>query len=151
MKILFLIRSLDTGGAQRQLTLLSKGLRERGHHVVVAIFYSGGPFEKELREADVRIRPLHKRGRWDLLGFLVRLIQVLREERPDVIHGYLYDQNLMTIILKFLFPTAKVVWGIRSSSLDFRNYDWLTRLSCKTKFVAVRIPRCHHCKFPCRS
>ena len=140
VKIIFLIRKLDCGGAQRQLTLLSKGLRERGHNVVVAIFYSGGSFEKELREAQVRIRPLNKRGRWDLLGFLVRMILILREERPDVLHGYLFEPNLMTVILKPFFPTIKMVWGIRCSNLDFRNYDWLTRLSCKLNYWLSRFP-----------
>ena len=89
MKILFLFRSLNYGGAERQVTLLSKGLRERGHDVVVAVFYPGGPLEKDLEDADVRIRHLHKRGRWEVFGFLVRLIRVLREERPDILHSYI--------------------------------------------------------------
>ena len=140
MKILFLFRSLYSGGAERQLVVLSKGLRERGHDVVVAIFYSGGPLEKELSEARVRIRALNKRGRWDLLGFFVRLIQVLREERPDILHSYLFDPNLVTLMLKPLFPTTKVVWGIRSSHLDFRHYDWLFRLSFKLNCWLSRFP-----------
>ena len=131
MKILFLIRSLTNGGQERQLVLLSKRLCQRGHDVVIAIFYSGGPFEKDLSNSKVRIRALNKRGRWDLLGFLVRLIQVLREERPDIIHGYHYDPNLLTVILKLLLPSKKVIWGIRCSSGSFRDSDWLTRLSSK--------------------
>ncbi len=83
MKILFLIRALDRGGAERQLVLLSKGLRVRGHDVVVATFYPGGLLAKELSDSGVRIRSLNKRGRWDLLSFLVRLVQVVREERPE--------------------------------------------------------------------
>lgn len=131
MKILFLLRSLNYGGAERQLVLLAKGLLERGHHVVVVTFYSGGPLEKELREAGVRVRPLHKRGRWDLLSFLFRLTRVVREEHPDILHSYLTDQNLMAILLKPLFPSIKIVWGVRCSMMDSTQYDWLSGLSLK--------------------
>ena len=131
MKILFLLRSLDNGGAERQLVLLAKGLRARGHDIVVALFYPGGPLEQELREAGVRIRPLHKRGRWDVPGFVFRLTQTIREERPDILHGYLTDQNLVAVLIKPLFPRMRIVWGVRSSMIDMADFDWLTRLSFK--------------------
>ena len=38
MRILFLIRSLEVGGAERQLVLLANGLARRGHQVAVAVF-----------------------------------------------------------------------------------------------------------------
>jgi glycosyltransferase involved in cell wall biosynthesis len=140
VKILFLIRSLHCGGAERQLTLLSKGLRERGHEVVIGIFYSGGALEKELLEARVRIRPLIKRGRWDLIWFFMRLTQVLREERPDVVHSYLEESNLLTVFLKPFFPATKAIWGIRSSHMDLGQYDWLYRLNVKLNCWLSRFP-----------
>src|SRR5216110_268545 len=105
LKIFFLVRSLHCGGQQRQLVLLSQRLCERGHDVVVAVFYSGGPLEKELKNSKVRVRALTKRGRWDVVGFLIRIVKVLREERPDVLHGYLFEPNLIGTILRPLFPT----------------------------------------------
>ena len=138
MKILFLIRSLNSGGAERQLVVLSKGLRERGHDVVVAIFYSGGPLEKELSEARVRIRALNKRGRWDVFAFLSRVTKVIREERPAILHGYLDDPNLITTMLKSLFPRMRVVWGVRCSNID--NRDWLARLIFKLSCLLSRFP-----------
>jgi len=129
MKILFLIRSLNYGGAERQLVFLSRGLHQRGHDVVVATFYSGGPLENELREAGIPIRPLNKRGRWDMIPFLLRLIRVMREERPDILHGYLDDPNIIAVFLKPLFPMSRIVWGVRNSSTDLLGCDWLGRLS----------------------
>lgn len=150
MKVLFLVRSLHYGGAERQLVLLAKGLAARGHNVVVAIFYSGGPLEKDLHDAKVRIRQLHKRGRWDLVGFLMRLRQAWKEESPDIVHGYLYEPNLLTMILKPFFPTTRAVLGVRSSHRDFnRDWpDWLGRLSFKlncwlSKFADVIISNSH--------
>lgn len=138
MKIVFLIRSLYCGGQERQLILLSKGLSECGHDVVIATFYSGGPLENDLWNTKVRVRPLNKWGRWDVFGFLSRLIKVVREERPDVLHGYLFTPNLIVTILKLFFPTMRVVWGIRCSNLDFD--DWLARLSFKVNCWLSRFP-----------
>jgi glycosyltransferase involved in cell wall biosynthesis len=131
MKVVFLLRSLNYGGAERQLVLLAKGLRERGHDIVVALFYSGGPLEQELLKAGVKIRALNKRGRWDLLSFLFRLTRVVREERPDILHGYLTDQNLMAILLKPLFPSIRIVWGVRCSMMDPKQYDRVSGVSLK--------------------
>ncbi|TKB75404.1 MAG: glycosyltransferase [Nitrospira sp.] len=143
MKIIFLIRSLGYGGAERQLILLAKGLHARRHDVVVSVFYSGGPLEKELRDAGIRIRPLNKTGRWDVPGFLFRMAKVLREERPEIVHGYLPDPNLVTAVLKPFFPAIKIVWGVRSARLDWQQCDWLARanfkLSCRLSGLADAI------------
>ncbi|MGZ5164987.1 MAG: glycosyltransferase, partial [Burkholderiales bacterium] len=80
--LLLLTRALDTGGAQRQLVELALGLKRSGWEVTVATFYPGGPLEAPLRTAGVRIISLDKRGRWDVLPFIWRLIKLLRRERP---------------------------------------------------------------------
>ena len=138
MKILFLTRSLNFGGAERQLVLLARGLHQRGHDVAVALFYSGGQLEADLREASVRILPLNKRGRWDGLGFLTRLVRTVLHERPDLLHTYI--DNLMTVFVQPFLPSMKIVWGIRGSNKDFSQYDWLTRtipaLECRLAWSA---------------
>ncbi len=131
MKICFLLRALHLGGAERQLVILAKGLSERGHDVVIALFYSGGSLEKELREAGIRIQPLHKRGRWDIIPFFFRLRRVAREERPDILHAYLPDPNIVTVLLKPLLPGVRIVWGVRCSEMESLRYDWLAGLSFK--------------------
>jgi glycosyltransferase involved in cell wall biosynthesis len=138
MKIVFLLRSLNYGGAERQLVILAKGLLKRGHEIAVAVFYAGGPLERELREAGVRILPLHKRGRWDVLGFFLQLIRVMREEQPDILHSYLTDQNLVAVVLKPLLPKSRIVWGVRCSVMDLNQFDWLSGLSFR---VTCRLAR----------
>lgn len=123
MNILFLIRSLDCGGAERQLVVLARALHQRGHKVSVAVCYSGGPLEVDLKEASVRMISLNKRGRWDMLGFLVRLIRTVRTERPDLLYAYIVD--LMTVVVQPFLRSMKTVWSIRSSNMDLSRYDWL--------------------------
>lgn len=129
MKIVFLIRSLDYGGAERQLVVLTKGLHERGYSVQVAVFYPKGPLEKDLLDFGVTVHVLNKRERWDVFFFLVHLIQFLSHEKPDILHSYLGIPNIFAVLLKPIFPSMRVVWGVRSSNVDLDRYDWLARLS----------------------
>lgn len=126
--ILFLARSLDGGGAERQLVMLAKALARNGHTVSVAVFYGGGVYANQLADADVRIIDLSKRSRWDVFGFLLRLVRSLRKERPDILHGYMGTPNILSAILKPLLPGTRIVWGVRASNVDLTRYDGLTRL-----------------------
>jgi glycosyltransferase involved in cell wall biosynthesis len=126
-RIVFLTRSLDYGGAERQLVTLAKGLRKRGHRTVVAVFYRGGELEPDLQRAGVPVMVLDKRGRWDSLGFLWRLIRFVRREKPQVVHGYLIFPNVLAVLLRLVFPGIRAFWGLRDSVLDRSHYDWLER------------------------
>lgn len=127
--IFFLARSLDRGGAERQLVILATGLAQRGHQVAVAVFYGGGAFAAELEAAGVRLIALEKIGRWDVLSFLIRLVRLLRKEHPAVLHSYLTIPNILSALLKPLLPGTHIIWGLRASNMDLARYDWLSRLT----------------------
>jgi glycosyltransferase involved in cell wall biosynthesis len=129
MKILFLIRQLSTGGAERQVVLLARGLAERGHAVTVMVFYGSGALEPDLASTSIRLIDLGKRGRWDNAVFLVRLVRALRQVNPDVIYSFLTVANLLTGLLGFLLPRVKRVWGLRASNMDLSRYDWLSQFT----------------------
>lgn len=139
MRILFLSRSLDVGGAERQLTLLAKGLAGRGHAVAVAVFYAGGPFQAELEAAGVPVLDLAKAGRWDLAGFFARLLRVIKDFRPDVLHPYLGTANILSVLARPLTRTGKVVWGVRASDLDWGRYDRMVRLTYRVECGLSRL------------
>jgi len=140
--ILFLTRSLDRGGAERQLVVLAKGLARRGHAVAVAVFFGGGAYEAELAEDDVRVINLGKQGRWDILPFLNRLVRLLRKERPAVLHSYLGVPNILATIIKPLLPGIRIVWCVRASNVDLSRYDWLSRLAYSLECRLARFAGC---------
>src|SRR3972149_3470346 len=117
MKITFLIRSLNFGGAERQLVTLAKGLHGRGHSLQVLVFYPDGTLEKDLLNSGVHVHDLGKRGRWDILFFMRRLIRFIHNEKPDIIHSYLVIPNIFAVLLKPLFPDMHVIWGVRASKM----------------------------------
>ncbi len=135
MKIVFLVQQLSYGGAERQVVELAKGLKDGGVSVVVAVFYLGNELEGELRAADVPIFNLEKRGRWDVIGFLWRLIGFVRRENPRILHSYLAVPNILTGLIKSFIPSTRIVWGIRASNMELSHYDWLSRLSYWLEFL----------------
>jgi glycosyltransferase involved in cell wall biosynthesis len=139
IKLTFLVRSLDYGGAQRQLVTLAKGLDKDRFAVTVLCFYSGQPLERELEGGAVQIISLDKRGRWDLLPFLWRLIRQAKRLRPDIMHGYLDIPNLLALFIK-RFVHARVVWGVRAAEIELCEYDWLLRLAARLERLCSRFP-----------
>lgn len=129
MKILFLIHSLDRGGAERQLIELVKGLDKAHFSATIATFYDGGPWRGELERMNgVELISLHRKGRWDVFPFLWRLWRALRASTPHIVHGYMEVPNELCLCLGRLVG-AKVVWGLRRSRRDLSDYDWAERWS----------------------
>ncbi|MBI5814209.1 MAG: glycosyltransferase [Nitrospinae bacterium] len=128
-RLLFLARSLETGGAERQLTVTAQALKRMGHEVHVAVFYSGGAFEKDMAEAGIPVVRLNKKGRWDTAGFAARLVKTVRSIKPSAVLSYLGPPNIMAASLKPFFGGAKVIWSVRASFMDLSRYDWLTGFS----------------------
>lgn len=131
MKIVFCIRSLEAAGAERQLVHLANGLARKGHAVSVGVLYPGGALEESLD--DVELVAFHKKSRWDV-SFLPAFIKYLRQERPDLIHGYLGLGNILSILGKPFVAGMKAVWGVRASNMDIGKYGagakvsyWLER------------------------
>src|SRR6266571_5440934 len=137
-RVVFLIRSLGPGGAERQLTTLVRAMDRTRFDLTVITFYSGGHFEQELAESNIPLISLRKRGRWDVVPFLWRLIGELRRVHPDVIHSYLVEPNLASVLVKPLVRSPKIVWGVRASNMDVSNYDWFVRMNFRLQALASR-------------
>jgi len=89
--VALVIPGLDRmGGAERQVILLAKGLRQRGWRVsVVALSGTGGPAAAELIAVGAEFLSLEMRkGLADPRGW-IRFHRWLRQERPDVVHAHL--------------------------------------------------------------
>jgi glycosyltransferase involved in cell wall biosynthesis len=136
MKVLFFIRSLVVGGSQRQLVMLAEGLRQRGHDVLTAVFYTGG--EIEGAAGAMRVAALGKSGRWDAIGPLVRLRRLILDEQPDVIYAFQPTQTVLAALLRPRRPPTRLVFGIRGAGIEARRYDALTALTYRLEALLAR-------------
>lgn len=124
IKVLFLIRSLEVGGAERQLVELVSALDKSVFDVTVATFYPGGGLEAKLAETSgVRLVSLEKRGRWSVFAFLWRLHRLIREVAPDIVHGYGAIANEIGTVAARMVG-ARSVWGLRHSNMVFPRQLW---------------------------
>lgn len=107
--------------------LLAKGLHARGDSVRVMTFYAGGELSRELKSAGIQTIQLNKSGRWDILGFLGRLLREMRRYRPKVLYCFLPMASLLGVLVRLFIPGMRIVWGVRASNVDMGRYDKLTR------------------------
>jgi hypothetical protein len=122
--VLFLIRSLNRGGAERQLIDLASALDQKHFEVALATFYDVGELRCELEKmAGVKLYSLHKKGRWDI-HWLPRLCALVRAFQPKIIVGYLSTGNWASL-LGGKVAGSKVVWAIRGSdNRESGYYTW---------------------------
>jgi glycosyltransferase involved in cell wall biosynthesis len=83
--ILFVIPSLDYGGAARQLTLIAEGLPRDRFRSRVCILGRTAPWVEELRGAGVEVDILGWKRLFEAAPFFA-LSRLLTELRPDVVH-----------------------------------------------------------------
>jgi len=140
IRVSFLVRSLDVGGAEVQLSAIARGLDPERFEVSVIHFYAGGALEQELSDAGVNLYCLDKTGRWDLLPFFFRLLRIIRKLRPAVLHSFLGISNILAALMKLLTPRLRVIWGIRASNMDLTNYDITWRISFVLERLLSRYP-----------
>ena len=127
-RIVFLLRKLEGGGAERQLLNLAQGLAQRGHDVHIVVWVGGGKFEDRLPAEGVEYHIVDRGRAYDVGGLLYRVASLLRRLRPDVLHGYMDTGNFVAAAMRPVLPAALIVWGVRSSGLDLREYDTAGRV-----------------------
>ena len=140
-RIFFLIRSLHAGGTERQLAELVKGLDKSIFIITVGVFYHEGPLIEEIKDIHgINVISLNKRGRWDIIRFVVRFIMLLKTLQPDILYSFLPDANLVGLISGRITRVKQIVWGVRASNMDVSRYDWLARTSLRLSAFLSRFP-----------
>lgn len=92
MKIALVIPTMDRGGAEKQVVLLAKGLRQLGHDVRVFLLTRDGHRSEDLRAAGVPVVLIGKRFKMDPTA-LFRLKKQLVDFAPDIVHTWLFAAN----------------------------------------------------------
>jgi glycosyltransferase involved in cell wall biosynthesis len=96
LKVLHLIETLGSGGAERLLYTNLKNLDARHFQsCVVTLFAEGTHFREAIRELGVETIALECRSRRDVVRGIVRLGDQIRIRKPDLIHTHLLSANLV--------------------------------------------------------
>jgi len=131
--ILLLIRSLNIGGAERQVVSLAKSISTLGTEVHVAVKAGGGPLEIDLASVpNVQLHHLGERGTVGQFKYFLKLRKLIKTNRYDAVYGFMPLPNLALLIAHTLRNRPLITWGVRSSGLDLSQYSsrvkWAMRL-----------------------
>jgi glycosyltransferase involved in cell wall biosynthesis len=137
LKILFLSRQLNIGGAERQLVTLANELASRGHEIVIASYYPGGALLKLVDPNRIRVISYEKKSRWDVFTLFFKTLKIVREEQPTVLHGWMHTQNVVATAARIMNPKLTMVWAIRASNLE-NVLDWVEKF---TIWLQARLSR----------
>lgn len=150
LSVQFVTTSLMQGGAEVQVFLLAAELKRRGHTVTLVSMRDAEAFESELQELEIPFHSLAmQRGIGDPRA-LFKLANVVRANRPDVVHSHMVHANLLTRLARLLSPMPVQIStahnyseGARWRELAYRVTDPLCDLTtnvcrlCVEHFVAV--------------
>ena len=107
VKVLYIITTLDVGGAEKQLVELVTHLDRSRFAPVVCSLAPGGLLENELRTKSIPVKAfaLHDRRKafrlsrfWDvalLVSEWVDLVRFIRQERPAIVQGVLFEAYVL--------------------------------------------------------
>ncbi len=138
IRVVFIIRRFDRGGAERQLIALLRALDKALFEIRVITLYGGGALWEEAAAIPcVRLVHLGKKGRWHL-GVLGTLWRHLRDARPHIVHGYMDVANILALAGRM--RGAKVVWGVRGSNVDMSRYDYMRRIGQGLEARLAKLP-----------
>jgi glycosyltransferase involved in cell wall biosynthesis len=128
MKIILFIRSLELGGAERQLINLATQL-SNNHEVVVLTFYDHNEYTfSEWPPIKYRLITLAKKGRWHIFGFIFNFLKIIRRNKPDIIYSFMSTASIVALLSPVVWSKIAVVWGIRSSNMKTTLYGKLPLL-----------------------
>ena len=127
-KILFLITSLDFGGAEMILRDLAMGLdRDKLDPVVVSI-KPLGDLAKPLLDAGYKVHSLDQKGKFNPL-VLWRLVKVVKQERPNLVNAHLYHAVVLARCLKVFWPRLPIISTLHNEYQGGRRRERILRYS----------------------
>jgi len=144
MRVMFLITGLAYGGAETQLVNLATSLKKRGWEVRVVSMLSPQTFTEELKEAGIPLSTLNmRRGVADPRA-VFRLVKILREWRPDIVHSHMIHANLLARVTRLFYKIPVLIStahsideGGRWREIAYRLTDSLADLTTNVSQAAV--------------
>ena len=124
-KILFIIPSLDSGGAEKQLVTLLSHLNQKLFKTIVVTYYPGGILEDAILSIPgVTLTSLNMKNKLDSLRLFFRLATIIRKEQPDILYGLLGDACTLAVLHSKMGKTKRSIMGLRATNMDFSHYSW---------------------------
>ena len=102
LRVLHVIETLSSGGAERLLVTMLPNLVSQGVHAEVVVLRPPLDLQIDLEAVGITVHLLPKRGRWSLLKAASDLARIASVREIDIIHAHLYFPTAVTALSKLL-------------------------------------------------
>lgn len=116
MKILCVIDSLGSGGAQRQMVNLACGLKAKGHSVELLVYFPDLRFFRaDVDAACITVHEVYKNKGFSL-KVLGKIVNLMRSSNCEAVISFLHTPNIYVELARFFSrSTARLIVSERSS------------------------------------
>lgn len=126
--VLYLITGLNVGGAEKVVARTAALLDRTRYKPVVCSLLEGGPVTDEIERNGVKVVSLGARSK---LGFkaVLKLFRLLRQEKIDIIHSFLFHANMLGRIVGKLAGVPVILSSERTMGMEGKHRLLLNRLT----------------------
>ncbi|MDQ2775347.1 MAG: glycosyltransferase [Acidobacteriota bacterium] len=117
IKVVHVINSLGIGGAELALFRLMTNADRAAFDMQVIALVHESPLGERLREAGFRVHCLSLSKKRVDASAMLRLVRLLRKEKPDIVQTWLQHSDLLGGIAAKFAGVGPVLWNIRHSTL----------------------------------
>lgn len=120
-KYLHIITSLGIGGAETMLLRLIKHKPDLARSTTVISLTNNGEIGRILEAMGVSVINLEMRNWSSIFKVLLKLKKIIQNEKPDIIHTWMYHANILGGIAAVLAKNKNIIWSIRRSEFSWRE------------------------------
>ena len=121
-KIFFIVGSLELGGTEKQIQLMSENLKKK-FNLKIIIFHKRGTLYNKLKKNGVQIIDLTGSKNYFLIKYcyiFFKFLQLLKREKPDIVNLFLPQSYLIFGWASFFFKKTSFLMSRRSLN-DYQN------------------------------
>lgn len=126
ISVAHIITALGSGGAERVLFLVATQSRTSGARHVVYSLADEGMYGPQLRLAGIELHCLGMRGGQTSFVAFIRLIKLLRRQKPAIVMTWLYHADLFGTVAARLAGVRRIIWNLRCSEFTFSDHPATT-------------------------
>lgn len=128
IKVAHIITDLDTGGAELMLLKTLRNFKsDRYSHFVISLLPRDS-LREGIEKEGFNVYQLNI-NRGNIALSFVRLISVLRRERPQIVHNYLFHADILGRIAAKVAGVPIVISSLRNENIGGRLYEVLLRMT----------------------
>lgn len=126
MKILHVINSMGSGGAERLISdyLKQTSIPEQHYHYLYLLTKENNVFLKEISNLNVTLKISKRKSVYNPIHFL-DLLSYIKQLSPDIVHGHLFPTLYFISMIKRYFPKSKYIFTEHSTQNRRMNMFFL--------------------------